>query len=265
MRRWVVAALVMMAAGRPLAGAQVERATISGVVREGNIARPGVTVRATHVLLETTTEAQTDQNGRFEIPNLRPGPYVVSVSAGALAASVEITIQAAETRQVELLLRSDVVPPPPPAPAPPESPQPAAAIEKTPDFVPAPDRWRLKLPPSRRYPREVHGEYPQVEGRPLDPYNLNTLKGDRPIIGDRTFFVLTGVSETVVEYRKVPTPSGVSAERPGSDTFFGNGRQYAVLPTGVASFELFHGDTAFRPRDWAVRVTPVFNLNYVHT
>ena len=59
MRRWVVAALVMMAAGRPLAGAQVERATISGVVREGNIARPGVTVRATHVLLETTTEAQS--------------------------------------------------------------------------------------------------------------------------------------------------------------------------------------------------------------
>src|SRR5439155_9579817 len=82
MRRWVIAALVMMAAGRPLAGAQVERATISGVVREGNAARPGVTVRATHVLLETATEAQTDQNGRFEIPNLRPGPYIVSVSAG---------------------------------------------------------------------------------------------------------------------------------------------------------------------------------------
>jgi hypothetical protein len=261
--RSVVAALAVVAVVSSVVAAQVERATISGVVREGTAARAGVTVRATHVLLETTTQVDADEQGRFQLLNLRPGPYVVSVSAGGLGAVLELTVQAGETRQIELVLRPDVQAPavvptvePPPPPSQPD---------RTPDFIPSPDRWRLKLPSSRRYPPQVPGEYPQVEGGRLDPYNLNVLKGDKPVIGQHTFVVLTAVSETVFEYRNVPTPSGVSAEEPGSDAFFGNGRQYAVLPTAVASVELFHGDTAFRPREWAVRATSVFNLNYVHT
>jgi hypothetical protein len=57
----------------------------------------------------------------------------------------------------------------------------------------------------------------------------------------------------------------VGSERPDSNEFFGEGEQYALFPTAVASVELFHGSTAFKPRDWAIRVTPVFNLNYVAT
>ena len=34
------------------------------------------------------------------------------------------------------------------------------------------------------------------------------------------------------EYRRVPTPSGVSAEREGSEEFFGRGEQFALLPSG---------------------------------
>ena len=31
------------------------------------------------------------------------------------------------------------------------------------------------------------------------------------------------------------------------------------------SFELFHGDTAFRPRDWAIKISPTFSIpNYVN-
>ncbi len=75
--------------------------------------------------------------------------------------------------------------------------------------------------------------------------------------------MLSAISETPFEYRTLPTPSGVSTENPGSETFFGASEQFAVLPSGIFSFELFHGDAAFRPKDWALRVTPVFNLNYV--
>ena len=99
-------------------------------------------------------------------------------------------------------------------------------------------------------------------GGPLDPYNLNPLKGDVPVIGDDIFFVLTARSETSFEYRSVPTPGGISTERPDTEPFFAEGEQWTVLPTAFVTLELFKGDTAFKPRDWAVRVTPVFNLNY---
>jgi len=56
----------------------------------------------------------------------------------------------------------------------------------------------------------------------------------------------------------------VSTERPGSEEFFGDGSQYAILPNAIFSFELFKGSTAFKPRDWALRITPQFNLNYVN-
>jgi len=33
----------------------------------------------------------------------------------------------------------------------------------------------------------------------------------------------------------------------------------------ILSFSFFKGDTAFKPRDFEIRVTPVFNLNYLDT
>jgi hypothetical protein len=133
------------------------------------------------------------------------------------------------------------------------------------DFAPVTDRWRLTFPVWQRYPPEQEGEYPFVPNRGLDPYDQSVLKGDIPIVGDNIFMILTGVAEMPFEYRKVPTPSGVSQEDSGSDEFFGEGEQFAFLPTGVFSFEMFRGSTAFKPREWAFRVTPVYNLNYVNT
>jgi hypothetical protein len=88
------------------------------------------------------------------------------------------------------------------------------------------------------------------------------LKGDYPIIGDDIFLILTGVSDSVVEGRALPTPQGQSRFIPGSDgPFFGRDEQLFFNQNLIASVELFHGATAFRPKDWAVKATPVFNLN----
>ena len=259
----LIVGVVVWLAAFSVGSAQPARATIAGTVRDGSAPRAGLTVRATDVVLESAIETRTDADGRFQFPNLRPGDYEISVSDNGRGAVLAITVQPGETRTVDLTLVAGIRVPDAPAAAVPR-PAPITSQGRTPDFVPMPDRWRLRLPVDRRYPRDVQGDS-AVQGRPRDPYNQNTLKGDRPIIGNAIFLVLTGVSESVFEYRRVPTPSGVSTERAGSEAFFGKGEQYAIIPTLVGSVELFRGDTAFRPREWALRVTPVFNLNYVNT
>src|SRR5262249_20758272 len=121
--------------------------------------------------------------------------------------------------------------------------------------VPYPDRWDIldKLPDDPRI----------VRGKKSDPYNQNVLKGDRPVIGDSVFFVLTGTLEAPFEARRLPTPSGVSAEDPGSLEFFGRGNQIFTSPRAFVSMELFQGQTAFKPKSWALKATGAFDLNYV--
>jgi hypothetical protein len=117
------------------------------------------------------------------------------------------------------------------------------------------DRWRIGFPPDPRYQR----------GDILNPYNQNVLKGDYPIIGQNNFLVVTGESESFVNARRIPVPSNVASQRPDSAEFFGRGGQFFFNQDFILSVELFHGDTAFKPIDWRVHVTPVFNVNYLHT
>ena len=114
------------------------------------------------------------------------------------------------------------------------------------DLFPVQDRWRIAY-----------------TGRLWDPYNQNPLKGDYAIGGKNTFFVVTLVSDTLVETRYLPTPQGSSPTSPGSSDFFGNGNQILVNQNIIASLDLFRGSTAFRPKDFEARVTPVFNVNYL--
>jgi len=111
----------------------------------------------------------------------------------------------------------------------------------------------------------VRGDYPYVGGHWWDPYNRNTLKGDYPILGNRTFFVFTGVSDTLLEGRNLPVAGAPAAARPFGEPFFGRGDQYLPVAVFRTSFDLFHGDTAFRPVDWRVRVQPAVSVNYLHT
>ena len=136
-------------------------------------------------------------------------------------------------------------------------------IDTSPDFVPIPDRWRLGLPNWNRYERPL--EAPYVRGRWWDPYNQNVLKGDFPIFGQNIFFSASAISDTLFEARRVPTPSNVSSAEPDSADVFGNGDQLLVNQNFIVSLELFKGDTAFKPRDWELRLTGVFNFNYLKT
>ena len=124
-----------------------------------------------------------------------------------------------------------------------------------------PDRWNAEFPDYHRYPGM---EAPYVLGHWYDPFNRNRLKGDKPLFG-RTFFSFTGDSITSTDGRRVPVTSGASAAQPGEYGFFGRGGQFFLAQTVLATFDLFHGDTAaFRPVDWRIRVTPAVNLNYLN-
>ena len=131
------------------------------------------------------------------------------------------------------------------------------------NFSPEPDRWDTAMPEWRRY-QEQH-DVPYVKGHWYDPFNRNRLKGDYPIFGQRWFFNFTGTSETVADGRRVPLPSGVDTERPESSDFFGRGEQAFLTQNLRFSFDLFRGDTSFRPVDFRVRITPEINLNFLQT
>jgi hypothetical protein len=126
-----------------------------------------------------------------------------------------------------------------------------------------PDRWALDQPDYRRYPQK--GEYAYTKSHWYDPFNRNRFKGDEPIwpelLGQQVFLNVTATSETFFDGRRVPSPSNVSAARPGSSTFFGQGEQAFVDQTIRISFDLFHGDASFKPIDWRIRITPEFSLN----
>lgn len=127
------------------------------------------------------------------------------------------------------------------------------------------DRWDLPQPVYRRY--GPPGESIYTRSHWYDPYNHNRFKGDQPIwprvFGQQVFLNFTGSAETFLDGRRVPTPSGESSARPGSANFFGNGDQLFLDQSFRFSFDLFHGDTSFKPADWRIRVTPEGSLNYL--
>lgn len=120
------------------------------------------------------------------------------------------------------------------------------------DQYPIPDRWRLI---------EAVG----VKSRWWDPYNQNTLKGDRPIKGtEDLFFALTAVSDTVIEPRTFPIPVGVqTTERPGSLDIFGRSTSLVLAQTFLVGASLIKGSTAYKPPEYELRVALAFQDNYV--
>ena len=137
----------------------------------------------------------------------------------------------------------------------------------SPDRREARDRWRIGFPEYDRYgDKAARGrDIPFKRGRWWDPYNQSVLKGDYPIHGNKLFLILSGVSTTTVEQRRAPTPSDVSSDEPISGEFFGQPEQFAASETVQLSFELFHGDSTFKPRDWAIKISPTFSIpNYVN-
>ena len=211
--------------------------TISGTTD----AAPGTRVRLTvgSAVAETTVAADRTWSVFWTAP-LKTGTYDLNVDIDGKS----------ETRILRVQLRGNLARQPgfevEPRYADPEPPEPSMQ-EMT-------DRWRIVPPP---YELDEHSR------GPLDPYNRNILKGDYPIEGDDTFLVLTGISDSMAESRTLPTPSGVSAARPGSFRFFGRDGQGVFLQNVIVSADLYQGDTTFQPARQRLKATIVANLNHV--
>jgi len=116
------------------------------------------------------------------------------------------------------------------------------------------DRWRIVPPPY---------ELDELPRHRLDPYNRNMLKGDDPILGNDTFVVFTGISDTLAESRTLPTPSGPSAANPGSFPFFGSDDQGVFAQNVILSADLYQGNTTFQPVRQRLKATIVGNFTHV--
>jgi hypothetical protein len=231
----------------------------------------------------------TSGDGVFRIAGLEPGTYSIKVSADEFesVAQAGITLAAGDVLAVELRMRSngtllkrdrEI------ATAPgggasgelppyreisrrnliPQQPEPEVQVSAENNAIRRANRWELEYPGWDRY-ADRQGEFPYVFGRWFDPFNRNRLKGDYPLFGNNTFFNFTGTSTTAVDVRRLYVPSGVSGQNPGNENFFGHGGQQFLAQTFRFSFDLFHGDTSFKPVDWRIRVTPAINLNQIWT
>lgn len=139
--------------------------------------------------------------------------------------------------------------------------------QQTDDFIPIEDRWRLGFPAWDRYGKghPPVDDYPYVQGHWWDPFNQNVLKADYPIIGQNTFLDLTAASRSLFEFRQLPTATTPfeSTVHPFTEPFFGKPNQFLYQQFFILSADLFHGDAAFKPVDWRIKITPIFNVNYL--
>ncbi|MCE9604669.1 MAG: hypothetical protein K8U03_07165 [Planctomycetia bacterium] len=139
--------------------------------------------------------------------------------------------------------------------------------QQSPHFVPLEDRWRIGVPEWDRYGKghPITDDYPYDLGRLLNPYKQNVLKGDYPIVGQHTFLNITVANVTLAEVRQVPTPQNAFevTQNPNSFDQFGNPNQTFITNNTIFTADLSHGDSSFKPADWRIRVTSVFNENYL--
>jgi hypothetical protein len=225
----------------------------------------GVTVVATNQVTRSTKQTRSQSDGRYSL-RLPAGAYRLTIAPPAVAQFDKTKTYGDFTIVKDDTLENVIIEPGKDTlidiPLAPE-----AQPKQPPQQRTTEDRWRIRFPEYDRYgDRGARGrDIPFKKGRWWDPYNQSVLKGDYPIKGDKTFMILSAVSTTAIEQRRAPTPSDVSSVDPVSGEFFGRPEQLAVNETLQFTFELFHGDTSFKPRDWAIKISPTFSVpNYVN-
>jgi hypothetical protein len=98
-----------------------------------------------------------------------------------------------------------------------------------------------------------------VPDNPINPYRQSTLKGDRPLFDD-WFVQLSAILDVIYEPRAIPVPVDViTTYRPNSGGQFGRPSQYLFATTLIPTISLIKGDTAFKPPDFQIVLTPAFN------
>lgn len=258
-----------------------QTAAVQGIFRDpSGLGLGGVAVTLRSLETLQTTAAVSTGDGVFRILDLPPGRYSITAQREGFQ-PVErpgIVLGMGDVFAAEFTMAPVLVAP---GPAPPDVPLdpsyrtlPSPPTEGPPEvltaeiiaprgnvFTSQPNRWAFDWPAYQRYgPKD---EAPYVRGRWFDPFNRNTLKGDYPIFGQRTFLNVGLVSDTAVTGRKIPIPSGLGSDDPDSQEFFGRMGQFAYSQNFAFSAELFHGDTSYRPVDWRVRISPEINVNYI--
>jgi hypothetical protein len=207
-----------------------------------------------------------------------PAPAPVSTEVPPVAAAATVSTDEAPAAPAAPPVNPDYVPPAPPAPAPPaielrrpsgEPPleealpviDPSQVPPPTPllprESVPLPDRWRIV---------DTLG----MKDDPFNPYAQNMLKADKPLpaglgLGSDWFVNLGIISDTVLEFRRIPTPvSGSGTISPGANDVLGRGVQSTFNQTVLFSASLIEGDTTFKPPDYEFRLVPAVNYNFNH-
>ncbi len=138
-----------------------------------------------------------------------------------------------------------------------------AGIGLLPNSEPEPRRWFIGFGRWKRY-ADPSTETPyQQDVKLWHPYLQSKLKGDAPIIGQDIFLNITAENFFQSETRTLPTPSGVSAAQPNSSEFFGRSEQFFWANDFSIGIDLFKGETAFKPVEWALRLLGVYNHNYI--
>jgi hypothetical protein len=87
--------------------AQVDRATVSGVVRdESGGALAGASVSATHSATNVTTRVGTTADGAYMLPNLLPGTYVIEVEAQGFAKQTQaVILETGQRARIDIALK----------------------------------------------------------------------------------------------------------------------------------------------------------------
>ena len=217
---------------------------------EGGLGLGGVRIVLQELSNGKSFPAVTTGDGVFRFLHLKPGRYQVKATREGFQpfAQGDIELSAGDVFAIEFKLKAiptgregvrevprdpalgpkPVGPPPEVAPSSPyrtlpQEPPPQTAGEPRPleplpsddkVFNVMPNRWAYDFPDYRRYDQK--GEYPYTKGHWYDPFNKNKLKGDYPIIGNETFLDLSFISDTFVDGRRIPVPSGLGSANPGS-------------------------------------------------
>src|SRR5215467_13095565 len=85
--------------------AQQETATITGEVRDANgSVVPKATITVTNVETNVSLKSETNDQGVFTVPSLKPGPYSITVEK----AGFKKTVRSGVTLQVNQVARLDV-------------------------------------------------------------------------------------------------------------------------------------------------------------
>ncbi len=273
--------------------AEVSTAAVQGVIRmESGLGLSGAQIILRDQATGNQVTITTTGDGVFRQADLAPGIYRWTVSregfvamdpldielkvGGATVVDVTLRAIAPEENGLRLIPRyfGGALPPfpeeadlgpyrefPTLTPLGPAPPPPVPMAEESKVFTPVPNRWQYEFPKYRRY--SGNGDIQYVEGHWYDPFNRNKAKGDYPIFGNNTFLNLTVTSDTFMDKRTLPVPSGLGSIDPDTGEFFGNFGQFVITENVAVSATIFHGDTSFRPIDWQVRFTPEFNFNYL--